>query len=201
MEPDLSGATLEYYEHVASEYDSTSWEAPGQVHDAAEGVRRLLSDLPPVTTIDIGCGTGYVSRWLPGPLTLLDNSSKMLSIAKGRVPRAEVVQARVPDLPFPDRSFGRAFMGNFYGHLAWSERAVLVQEALRVADELIVLEQASVSGFFVEGPERRRLLDGSEHTIHKCYFTAERMLEELGGGEVLMDGPAFVIVRRAGPRA
>ncbi|MGH7765554.1 MAG: hypothetical protein ACREOM_14175 [Candidatus Dormibacteraceae bacterium] len=33
------------------------------------------------------------------------------------------------------------------------------------------------------------------HT-HKCYFTAARLVEDLGGGEVIMDGPVFVVARR-----
>jgi hypothetical protein len=65
----------------------------------------------------------------------------------------------------------------------------------RVAEELIILEQLSESGQFHEGPEERQLLDGTGFTIHKCYFTTERLLSEIGGGSVLMDGPFFAIVR------
>ncbi len=66
----------------------------------------------------------------------------------------------------------------------------------RVANHLVVLEQLAESGSFSEGPEQRRLTDGSTFTIHKCYFTVDRLLEELGGGEILMLGPVFAIVRR-----
>ena len=38
--------------------------------------------------------------------------------------------------------------------------------------------------------------DGTKFEIHKCYFTVERLLEELGGGEILMGGPAFAVIRR-----
>jgi hypothetical protein len=72
----------------------------------------------------------------------------------------------------------------------------LVGEMLRVAPELVVLEQLSGSGSFSEGPEERKLTDGSRFEIHKCYFTLERLLEELGGGDILMPGPVFAVIRR-----
>ena len=188
--------TVGYYQSRAKEYDATSWEHPGMDPTVSDRVQRVLSSLSTVRTLDVGCGTGYLSRWLPGRLVLMDASPAMLSIAKHRVPDADFVRATAPSLPFPDRSFGRAFTANLYGHLTVAGRSQLVNEALRVADELVVLEQLASSGEFVEGPEKRQLIDGSEFTIHKCYFTIERLLEELGGGEVLMEGPVFGIVRR-----
>ena len=192
----VDAKTVEYYHRRAKEYDATSWEHPGMDPTASERVERVLGTLSAVKTLDVGCGTGYVSRWLPGRLTLMDASPAMLSIAKRSVPDADFVRASAPSLPFPDRSFGRAFTANLYGHLTVAERSELVHEALRVADELVVLEQLASTGGFAEGPEKRQLIDGSEFTIHKCYFTIERLLEELGGGEVLMEGPVFGIVRQ-----
>jgi len=188
--------TVGYYQSRANEYDATSWEHPGMDPTVSDRVQCVLSSLSTVRTLDVGCGTGYVSRWLPGRLTLMDASPAMLSIAKRRLPGVDSVRASAPSLPFPDSSFGRAFTANLYGHLTVDERSELVHEALRVADELVVLEQLASSGEFVEGPEKRQLMDGSEFTIHKCYFTIERLLQELGGGEVLMEGPVFGIVRR-----
>jgi len=53
----------------------------------------------------------------------------------------------------------------------------------------------SDNGVFREGFEGRRLLDGAKVAIHKCYFTTERLLAELGGGDILMDGPVFAIIK------
>jgi ubiquinone/menaquinone biosynthesis C-methylase UbiE len=158
-------------------------------------VQAVLGTLPPVPTLDIGCGTGYVSRWLPGDLTLLDASPSMLAIARRRLPTARVVRAIVPPLPFTDRSFKRAFAANLFGHLSPEFRVHLAAEMTRVAAETVVLDQLSDSGVFHEGPEERRLLDGTRLSIHKCYFTAERLQAELGAVEVLMNGPVFAIVR------
>ncbi|SRR5712691_1670480 len=148
----LSDDTVDYYQRRANEYDATSW-----------------ASLPAVNTLDVGCGTGYVSRWLPGHLTLMDTSPAILSIARRRLPDADFVQARTPPLPLLDSTFGRAFTANFYGHLAQPQRSELVTEMLRVAAELVVLEHLSNSGSFSEGPEERRLIDGSRFSIHKCY--------------------------------
>ncbi|MFI4972505.1 MAG: class I SAM-dependent methyltransferase [Hyphomicrobiales bacterium] len=187
-------ASIEYYDRRADEYDATSWEHPGGDAGVAARVRDVLSALPNIKTIDVGCGTGYVSRWLPGQLTLMDASSAMLLIARRRLPGAGLVRSKAPSLPFADHSFGRAFAGNLFGHLASFERSELAREMRRVAAELVVLEQLSVSGSFSEGPEERTLVDGSKFTIHKCYFTVDRLLEELGG-EILMGGPGFAIIR------
>jgi len=193
----LRDTTIEYYQRRAGEYDATSWEHPGGDARASERVRDVLGSLAPVVTLDVGCGTGYVSRWLPGQLTLMDASPAMLAIARRRLPHAVVVQAKAPSLPFAVSTFGRAFTANLYGHLKPAVRAQLVTEMLRVAAELVVLEQLSGSGSFSEGPEERKLTDGTKFEIHKCYFTVERLLEELGGGEILMGGPAFAVIRRA----
>ena len=150
-------------------------------------------------TLDIGCGTGYVSRWLPGELTLLDGSAAMLAIASRRLPRARAVNARVPLLPFASRSFGRAFAANLYGHLPAGARVELIQEMRRVADETVILDQLADDGRFREGPEARALLDGRRMTVHKSYFTLGQLQREMGGGQVLMGGPVFAIVRAAQP--
>jgi ubiquinone/menaquinone biosynthesis C-methylase UbiE len=186
---------VDYYERRAPEYDVTSWDHPAGDSRMAESVKEVVGSLPPQRTIDIGCGTGYVSRWLQGDLTLLDASAAMLAIARTRLPSAQLVRARVPTLPFGDGVFGRAFAANLYGHLPHTARAELVVEMRRVAGEVVILEQLAADGRFREGPEERDLLDGTRMVIHKCYFTADQIRKELGGGEVLMNGPMFAIVR------
>lgn len=187
---------LEYYERRAGEYDATSWEHAGADPAVGERVRQVLTSLAPASTVDVGCGTGYVSRWLPGRITLLDASPAMLAIAGRRMPGSGRVRAVAPLLPFVNDAFERAFTANLYGHLTPALRANLVGELLRVAGELVIVDQVASSGTFEEGAESRQLEDTSRFTIHKCYFTVERLREELGGGEVLMEGPSLAIVRR-----
>ena len=49
--------------------------------------------------------------------------------------------------------------------------------------EVAQIAQLASSGSFSEGLEERQLIDGTKFTIHKCYFTVERLLDEIGGGE------------------
>jgi hypothetical protein len=43
--------------------------------------------------------------------------------------------------------------------------------------------------------QQRTLNDGSTHTVYKRYFTGSALADELDGGEVLLDGDWFVVVR------
>src|SRR5205823_2564274 len=93
--------------------------------------------------VDLGCGTGYLTRFLRGRVVGLDQSDEMLVLARARVPSVEFVRAEVPPLPFPDNAFDLAFSSNVYSHIdAAAARAHFVAEALRVARTLVVLEQA-----------------------------------------------------------
>ncbi len=48
-------------------------------------------------------------------------------------------------------------------------------------------------GVVRRAPEVRQLVDGSRFTIHKCYFTVERLLEELGGSCVASRRPLNLV--------
>jgi ubiquinone/menaquinone biosynthesis C-methylase UbiE len=183
----------EYYARRAAEYEATSWD----LFDSSEreAVERFVSGLPPREIIDIGCGTGYLTRLLRGRVVAVDRSAEMLELARGRVPTAEFVRADVPPLPFPDRAFDLAFSSNVYSHIETVDaRAGFVAEALRVARTLVVLEQAWRPGREPESWELRRLLDGSEHRVFKRYFTGDGLARELDG-VVVLASPEFVAVR------
>jgi hypothetical protein len=72
----------QYYARRAAEYDATSWEA---VDDAErEAVERFVASLPPGRILDIGCGTGYLTRLLRGRVVAVDQSAEMLKLAQAR---------------------------------------------------------------------------------------------------------------------
>jgi len=191
--PTYDRRVREYYARRAGEYDATSWEALGQAERRA--VEDFVSELPEGRILDIGCGTGYITRFLRGAIVGVDASAEMLELARARVPEATFVQAEVPPLPFARDAFDLAFSSNLYSHIVSAEqRARFVAEALRVAPALVVLEQAWSPGLEPEAYEPRRLLDGSEYQVFKRYFTAEELARELGGS-VVMDSHAFVAVR------
>ena len=87
-----------YYDQRAPEYDEwylgigrfADRDRPGW--DAELGaLERTLRALPPVRTLDVACGTGFLTRHLRGETVGLDQSERMLEIARGRVPEGEFV--------------------------------------------------------------------------------------------------------------
>ena len=136
-----------YYEARAPEYDDW-WQGAGRFSERdrpgfteeRDEVLALLEHLEPARTLDVACGTGFVTRHLPGTITGVDQSPTSLGLAAGRLPQAELVQADVPPIPFPDGSFDRVFSSHFYGHLEEPARLAFLAEARRVAPELVLLD-------------------------------------------------------------
>ncbi len=162
-----------------------------------EALVAAVSSLPPARTLDVACGTGYLTRHLRGEVTGLDQSASMVEIASARIPEASFVHADALPLPFGDGAFDRVFTGHFYGHLEGEARTRFLSEAARVAGELVVADSAVRPDHEPEERQERVLNDGSRHEVYKRYFTGEGLAEELGGGEVLHAGPWFVVVRTA----
>ncbi len=192
-----------YYDRRAAEYDSwwlgtglfaqrdrPGWEA------ARDELVALVASLEPARPLDLACGTGFLSRALPGELTLLDQSAGMLEIAAGRLPSATVVGGEAIPLPFADASFERVFTSHFYGHLVPDERPAFLAEARRVAPGLIIVDSARRPGGAAEDWQARELEDGSVTRVYKRWFTAAGLAQELGGGTVLLDNEWFVAVSR-----
>jgi demethylmenaquinone methyltransferase/2-methoxy-6-polyprenyl-1,4-benzoquinol methylase len=191
-----------YYDQRAREYDDwylgrglfAERERPGW-HGELVRLQGVIAELPAVRTLDVACGTGFLTRHLHGGVTALDQSPAMCAIAGERCPDAEVVNAEALPLPFGDREFDRVFTGHFYGHLGPGERELFVAEARRVAPELVVVDSALRDGVEPEEWQQRVLNDGSRHAVYKRFFTGDGLAEELGGAEVLLDGRWFVVVR------
>lgn len=192
----------EYYDTRALEYDEW-YEGTGRFaererpawNELLNELADALRALPPARTLDVACGTGYATRWLPGDITGLDQSASMLTIAAERVPGARFVQGDALALPFAKDSFDRVTTMSFYGHLEGADRERFLAEARRVAPELVVVDAALRADTEPEEQQERILNDGSRWTIYKRYFTADELLDELGGGDVVYDGRWFVAVR------
>ena len=158
----------------------------------------MVAALPRARTLDVACGTGFLTRHLRGDVVGLDASEEMIEIARSRMPSSEFVVGDALSLPFDDGSFDRVFTGHFYDHLQPGERERFLAEARRVAGELVVADSALRPGVEPVQWQERVLNDGSRHTVYKRYFTGDGLAEELGGGEVLMDRAWFVVVRVRG---
>src|SRR5436305_8432022 len=191
-----------YYDRRAAEYDDW-WLGTGLFADRdrpgwAEEVEALivmLEALPPARTLDVACGTGFLTRHLPGEVVGLDQSARMLAVAGSRLPDAELVRRDALALPFAGDSFDRVFTSHFYCHLDAADRERFLHEARRVATQLVVVASVPGAGDPVERYEERILNDGSRWTVLKRVFTGEQLAAELGNGEVLHEGRWFVVVR------
>jgi ubiquinone/menaquinone biosynthesis C-methylase UbiE len=194
----------EYYDTRAPEYDDwypgrrgfADRDRPGW-DDELDELARTIAGLPPARTLDVACGTGFLTRQLRGDVVALDQSARMLEEARRAVPSATFVQGDALALPFPNDAFERVFTGHFYGHLEAPERERFLAEARRVAGELVVVDASKEHSGIDEHMSPRELNDGSTWEVYKRYFTGSGLAEELGGGEVLFEGTWFVVVRSA----
>ena len=191
-----------YYEARAREYDDwvygTGRFADRQRprwHEERESLQEALAALPPARTLDVACGTGWLTQHLPGEIVGLDASESMLEVARERVPDGEFVVGDALSLPFSDDSFERLLTGHFYGHLVEPERLSFLGEARRVAAEIVVVDSALHAGVEPQEWQERVLNDGSCWEVFKRYFTGDELTSELGGGEVYFAGNWFVVVR------
>ena len=190
-----------YYDRRAPEYDEwyrgvgqyAERDRPGW-HDEVDALTRALAELPPGRTLDVACGTGFLTRHLPGEVVGLDQSESMLEEARRQVPNVEFVQGDALGLPFEDGSFDRVFTGHFYGHLEGAERERFLADARRLAPELVVVDSALRDDVGAEEQQERILNDASRWEVYKRYFEPRALADELGGGETLFAGRWFVAV-------
>ncbi len=193
----------EYYDRRAPEYDDAymgrgRWpftEAPGLEAEIPR-LEGFLKQLPAARTLDVGCGTGYLTRFLSGEVVGLDYSARMLEQARARSAAAGYVRADALSLPFRSGSFEVVFTSHFYGRLERDDRVRFLDEAQRVAPALVVIDTPYQPDRPAEGPIERDLLDGSRYRIYKKYFRPNELLEEIGGGEILLSTSWFLAVQR-----
>jgi SAM-dependent methyltransferase len=190
-----------YYDRRAPEYDDwwlgrgmyADRERPGW-DDELRLLEGVIRDLPPARTLDVACGTGFLTRHLRGDVVGLDASERMLEIARWQAPQARFEQGDALFLPFDDGAFDRVFASYFYCHLETDERERFVAEARRVAPELVVVASIRGDGNPSERWEDRRLEDGSQWNVYKRVFEGPDLADELMG-EIVFKGRWFVVVR------
>jgi len=191
-----------YYEARAPEYDDW-WLGTGGLEQRErpewnverEDLIATLAALEPARTLDVACGTGFLTQHLRGGVTGLDQSASMLELAGARVPNAGFVQSDALRLPFEDSAFDRVFTSHFYGHLEEDDRVRFLDEARRVAPELVVVDAALRDDVQPVEWQERILNDGSRWVVYKRFFTPDELAAELGGGETLFAGRWVVAVR------
>jgi demethylmenaquinone methyltransferase/2-methoxy-6-polyprenyl-1,4-benzoquinol methylase len=198
-------ATAEYYDQRAPEYDEW-YEGQGQFqararpgwHQEVERLIGWLSDLAPDRTLDVACGTGFLTRHLPGAVIGLDQSRAMVTLARERGALGAAALGDALNLPFADGSFERVVTGHFYGHLPVLERTAFLAEARRVATELIIIDSAWRPDTQAEQWQERLLNDGSRHQAFKRYLRPEQLAQEIDGSPMVTG--SWFVVARSGPR-
>jgi ubiquinone/menaquinone biosynthesis C-methylase UbiE len=191
-----------YYDRRAPEYDEwyrgvgrfAERERPGWEQEVG-ALGLALAALAPAQTLDVACGTGFLTRHLPGEIVGLDQSEAMIEEARRQAPNATFVQGDALSLPFEDGAFERVFTAHFYGHLEREDRERFLAEARRLAPELVVVDSALREDVEAEEWQERVLNDGSRWEVYKRYFEPDALAEELGGGETVFAGRWFVAVR------
>jgi ubiquinone/menaquinone biosynthesis C-methylase UbiE len=196
-------ATAAYYDQRAAEYDEW-YQSRGRFAERnrpgwdaeVERLVELVRSLPPLHTLDVACGSGFLTRHLRGVVVALDRSRAMVKVARPRLRHGVVLVGDALNLPLTLGAFDRVLTGHFYGHLPSDEREAFLAEARRVAGELVVIDSALRPGVRSEEWQERVLNDGSRHRVYKRYLTGDQLADELGG-EKLLDGKWFVAARRS----
>jgi demethylmenaquinone methyltransferase/2-methoxy-6-polyprenyl-1,4-benzoquinol methylase len=192
----------EYYDRRAPEYDDwylgtglfAERDRPGW-DEEVDALTRVVAALPTGRTLDVACGTGFLTRHLNGDVVGLDQSESMLEVARSAAPHATFVLGDALAPPFPNDTFDRVLTAHFYGHLEPADRERFLTEARRVARELVVVDSARAGAEQDEAMQERVLSDGSRWEVYKRWFTPDGLTAELGGGETLYAGRYFVAVR------
>jgi SAM-dependent methyltransferase len=184
-----------YYHARAGEYDDW-WLGRGRFaerdrpgwDEEVEHLAAVVANLFPVRTLDVACGTGFLTRHLRGDVVGVDQSEAMLEVARSQAPHVRFMQSDALQLPFADDSFDRVFTSYFYCHLEAPDRERFLREARRVAPELVVVGSILGPGEQPERWEERVLNDGSRWQVYKRVFEPQQLADELGGGRTLFAG-------------
>ena len=142
-------ATAHYYDQRAAEYDEwytgqgsfAGRDRPGWTAEVDQLVN-LVRHLSPARTLDVACGTAFLTRHLRGFVVGLDQSPAMVAIAQSRLPDGLALVGDALQLVVADHAFDRVMTGHFYGHLPPEEQATVLGEVHQVADQLIVIDSA-----------------------------------------------------------
>ena len=190
-----------YYDRRAPEYDDwylgvglyAERDRPG-FDEELERILTTVAALPPVRTLDVACGTGFVTRHLRGSVTGLDASARMLAIAAERMPGATFLQGDALSLsPSPTTASTASSPATSTGtSTPASARRCSSAAGRRRARRGRRLQRAlrNRRGVVAPRPGRRLALGGVQALVR-----LETLLAELGGGEVLHAGRWFLVVR------
>jgi SAM-dependent methyltransferase len=102
---------------------------------------------PGMTVLDVGSGTGQLSRWLAARTGIRPTLADVVDFDNRVLDFPYVLLEDPLTLPFPDRAFEAVIMLFVLHHIEeWDDQERLVREAARVADRrLLVIEDTPTS--------------------------------------------------------
>lgn len=166
---------------------------------AAEAARveAELRALPPGRSLDVGCGPGTFTGFIGEEVVAIDQSHNAVVKARERFPSTPVLRGDAMSLPFATGSFDVALVSHLYGLLVPGEALDLMDEASRVASEVVIVDAGRPAGVAAEEIQERDLPDGSHHQVFRRHFEADGLAHEVGG-RVVFGGSFYVVVAVTG---
>lgn len=178
-------ANREYWDERAANWVAAgehSWSASEPywgIWQLPESQLALLpKDMSGMRTIELGCGTGYVSAWMArrGATPVgIDNSAQQLATARMLMTRHElsfeVVHGDAEHTPFAAESFDFAI--SEYGAAIWCDPEVWIREAhrlLKPAGRLVFLGDHPLAAVCLNPAGER-----CEAILHRPYFGLNRL--------------------------
>lgn len=156
-------------------------------------VEKALRSLPPATFVEVGAGPGTFTNMLPGWGLAIDQSAAALrTLLKGN-PSVPVLRADARHLPLTDRAVERVFATHIYGLLDAPTATAVIDEARRVAHQVVILDAGCPQGVPKQHWQQRILPDGSQWQIFRRHFTPDALADEVSGS-VLFGGRFYVLI-------
>jgi len=187
----------QYYAARAREYESI-YEKSERQPDLRK-LERLLPDmLAGRRVLELACGTGYWTQFLirkARSTVAVDASTETLALAAAKALPPERVELRVADvyaLPQELGLFDGAFAGFWWSHVPVREQPRFVESLdrrLAAGGRVVLLDNHYVEGSSTSishrdedgnSYQKRRLADGSEHTVLKNFPTEAELNAAIG---------------------
>ena len=172
----MSEEIKEYYDQLASEYDSNRFDnSYGKYVDYQEKriVRKLLQGYDIDKTLDMACGTG---RFLDYATYGIDYSPQMLEVAQSKYPEKKLSERSILNSGFDDNTFSTILSFHAVMHLTKEETHAFLNEAYRITDvggQLI---------FDFPSKDRRKLTNYKSDNWHASNDISINELKEMAKG-------------------
>jgi demethylmenaquinone methyltransferase/2-methoxy-6-polyprenyl-1,4-benzoquinol methylase len=195
--PQSDARLSQYYAARAREYEGV-YDKPERQAD----LKRLQALVPRYfagrDVLEIACGTGYWTQFIAPVarrVTAIDINPETLAIARSKRLPAERVTFDVADvnaLPPHYKNFTAAFAGFWWSHVRRADRRGLMRSIHNALDPGAIV--VALDNRYVEGSstpvshtdadgntyQRRRLADGSEHTVLKNFPLEAELVSDIG---------------------